>query len=536
MCSIYIYRMNIIIGAGPSGLQLGYYFEKYNIDYIILEKSLFCGSYYEKYPHSKQLISINKKTDNEDKDYNLRYDMNSLLNDEHFNFTEYSDKYYPDSNDYFNYLNDFKKKNNIKIDFGVEVKKIKYMFNKFIIDTNKNAYVCNKLIIATGLSKPNIPELKNNTEKNDPNIKHYAEYENGYFTKKENLKKLINKNILIIGGGNASYELGNMLNNYASNIIFTGKKRDFSFISHYPGDIKSIYMPLLDTLIQKSQNEINYNDNLILDKNYNIKKCDDINSINYNKYYIENNNNKVLFNAVNNHFDKIIFCTGWKFDDSIFDSSIKLELNNKYPKINSRFESINNNKLYFIGSLMHSIDYRKSSGSDIHGYRYLINYFFRCNYLSIHNPDKIFEFNEENKDYYNDLSLHIYYRINNSSSLFHMFNYLCDIFYYDNISKKIYYFENILNTEINNNHKFVKQRYLFILKLCYGEKNYDIKSVDNLNKFNPTYLHPEIIILLKKKYNYILYDKIILETANNLDKESYLNKINRSIKSLNILF
>ena len=56
-----IYFDNIIIGAGPAGLQLAYFFLKNNINYIILEKGESCGTFFDKYPHSSQLISINKK-------------------------------------------------------------------------------------------------------------------------------------------------------------------------------------------------------------------------------------------------------------------------------------------------------------------------------------------------------------------------------------------------------------------------------------------------------------------------------------------
>ena len=74
---------NIIIGAGPAGLQAAYFFKKYNINYLVIEKNDLCGSFFNQYPHSGKLISINKiYTGNENKDFNLRHDWNSLLNDE----------------------------------------------------------------------------------------------------------------------------------------------------------------------------------------------------------------------------------------------------------------------------------------------------------------------------------------------------------------------------------------------------------------------------------------------------------------------
>jgi protoporphyrinogen oxidase len=116
---------NIIVGAGPAGLQLGYYFQKHNIEYVILERNSKAGSFFEKFPQTGTLISINKKhTGSSDPEFNLRHDWNSLLSDDDspLRFTSYSDDYYPDRNDLYKYLNDFaeKYKLNILYDTSVE--------------------------------------------------------------------------------------------------------------------------------------------------------------------------------------------------------------------------------------------------------------------------------------------------------------------------------------------------------------------------------------------------------------------------------
>ena len=69
---------NIILGAGPSSLQLAYYFQKNNINYIVIEKESTCASFFYKYPHTNNLISLNKKyTGNTNKDFN--FTINSSL-------------------------------------------------------------------------------------------------------------------------------------------------------------------------------------------------------------------------------------------------------------------------------------------------------------------------------------------------------------------------------------------------------------------------------------------------------------------------
>jgi hypothetical protein len=50
----------LIIGAGPAGLQLGYFLERSGRDYLILEAGSHPGTFFRKYPRHRQLISINK--------------------------------------------------------------------------------------------------------------------------------------------------------------------------------------------------------------------------------------------------------------------------------------------------------------------------------------------------------------------------------------------------------------------------------------------------------------------------------------------
>ena len=199
---------NIIIGAGPAGLQLGYFFKKNNIKYIILEKNNICGSFFDTFPHSNKLISINKKyTGSDIVDFNLRHDWNSLLSDESNPlFTSYSSEYYPDKNDMVKYLNDFAKIHELNIIFNSTVSNvIKDTDNNYILSVTCNkkkiTYMCEKLIIATGLSKMTIPQ--NIIKKYKKPIKHYGEYPKDYFKDPINLEKFKNKSLLILGDVNS---------------------------------------------------------------------------------------------------------------------------------------------------------------------------------------------------------------------------------------------------------------------------------------------------------------------------------------------
>ena len=51
-----------VVGAGPAGLQLGFFLQQARRDYVILEREGSAGAFFKKYPRHRQLISINKVT------------------------------------------------------------------------------------------------------------------------------------------------------------------------------------------------------------------------------------------------------------------------------------------------------------------------------------------------------------------------------------------------------------------------------------------------------------------------------------------
>ena len=494
------FKETIIIGAGPSGLQLGYFFNKINQDYIILEKANVSASFFDKYPHTKELISINKPfTGSKNKDFNLRHDWNSLLNNYELEMKQYTEEYFPSREDLFKYLNDFSIHHNIKIQYNTNIINIKKKNNLFYIKSDTNTiWTCKELIIATGLSKFNMPSI-GNIEKYS---KHYGEYPKDYFLQKNNLDKYKNKKVLIIGQGNSAFELANTLNSVCSNVIILGRNHTPkpSICTHYVGDVRAKYLSFYDTFFLKSLNAFEATDRKI-----NIIKEN-------NLFYITSDEIKYQANI---GFYEVINCTGWKFDDSMFDETLKPALHDeqKYPMINGMYESYNIPNLFFIGALMHSFDFKKSSGGFIHGFRYLIVNFVKINYTS---------FQPLLCNNIDDLSFHFSKRINTSSALYQMHGQLCDVFY--KMDQYYIYFEQVplsyiftmLNTKI-----YIPLTHIFILTLEYGTKiESDLKdlgkSVSGIgNESQAILLHPVIRV-----YNNI-YDTFV--GCNPTFEPTYLN-------------
>ena len=512
----------IIVGAGPAGLQLGYFLEKEGLNYVILEKAASAASFFQTYPHSGKLISINKpNTGRTDPEFNLRHDWNSLLEDGPIRFTEYTDDYYPDKKDLVEYMNEYATRNKLKIKYNTNVKKITKHKKLYILQLdNGELYTCEKLVMATGLSSPIYPNVIDNSKKK---IKHYGEYEKDYFKKEENLELFRNKSLMIIGNGNASYELGNLLTPYCSTILIHGRKpKEWALSTHYTGDLRSIYLPFFDTFLLKSLNAINHHPlKLIIDQEKPTSK--------YLFSYLCSDECSVKHPTLNESidgFDHVIYCTGWKFNSTIFEFQINTSRNDKYPHIDENYESSNNPGLFFIGSLMHSHDFKRGSGGFIHGFRYLIRYFFQLHYTNKYDTNT---FNDESS-----VVDHIVKRINSDSALYQMYGQMCDIISYNKSEDTFLYYNNMTVLSFSS-ELFSKHDFYLLLSFEYGGVVTNIREFGDKNsrigrENYSTLLHPVIKVYDKMKMfiDEIHFDEDIL--ANFTDTAKYKDKFLRTIK------
>ena len=457
----------IIIGSGPAGLQAGYYLEKFNKDYLILEKNNSNGSFFKKYPVHRKLISINKiNTGSNNKDFNLRHDWNSLLSDDDsLLFKEYTKEFFPHADYMVKYLEDYQRKNKIKVSFNSHCESIYKLQNGLFEITTPNGKIkCIKLIIAAGL-------MKNNISTNTKGVINYKDITN-------DKSMFTNKNVCIIGQGNAAFETANHLSDTASVIQLYGRgPLNFAWDTHYPGHLRAVNNDFLDLYNLKSQHSmISFEPGakMIVKRNK------------YNKYFIfhegelDDNHqvDKIYHNdhvpgaGIDQHpeggFDYVIDCTGFNIDDTLFNN-FKPKHNGKVPFIDGSFQSINVKNLFFVGVLSQEISYKFGSAAFIHGFRYLTASMIKMdtNNLNV----KIINSKEE-------LNYKILYRINTSSALFQMYNCMCDVIII--INNKISYIEEV-------NYRYAKENYInryekvILVSLKYG-KIYDEKEETIKNK------------------------------------------------------
>lgn len=452
----------LIIGAGPAGLQTAYFLKKYNEDYIVIEKSNNSGSFFQKFPIHRKLISINKvNTGSNNKEFNLRHDWNSLLSDDDsLLFKNYSQDYYPSADVMVNYLNDFKNKNDLNVLYNTNVNKINKINDLFEIQTSKGTFKCKNLIVATGLFKSN-----KSTKFDDVIL---------YSDLTSDKEKFKNKNILIIGQGNSAFETANYLNDVAAFVHVAGKGAlKFAWQTHYPGHLRAVNNDFLDTYQLKSQNGlINFkkNEDIMISKKNNkfyLFGMQSEKSIENNSFDLGNINSLIEDLEGQKGYDYVIDCTGFNMDNSIF-GNIKPLTNGKVPLLKPNFESKNINHLYFAGVISQEISYKKSSSAFIHGFRYLVKSMVKIN---TNNIQKI-KINNQT-----ELVNKILDRLNTSSALYQMFDCLCDIVIVEN--NTIYYIEELPIKYVLENY-VPKYNKVIIIKLNYGNYGGTIENKNDL--------------------------------------------------------
>ena len=396
----------IVIGAGPAGLQAGYFLQKAKKKYLIIEQNDCPGSFFKKHPIHRKLISINKKyTGNKDKDFNLRHDWNSLLNDEGLVFTDYSDEYFPNADRLTDYLQDFCNSFSLQINYKEEVTSIDKK-DKFYVKSSKSNYTCDFLLICTGLSPKRIDNVQT--------TKNIFYYDNMPLTP----DIYINKKVLIIGQGNSGFETADYLMDKTASIhIADNGCLRLAWQSHYVGDIRAVNNNFLDTYQLKSLN------GLITQK------------INFFDFKETKNGvgaiGKEVGGSAQYHigdsYDYIILCIGFEPYTPKFESQEELGLigEGNRPLIDPCYQSMKVENLYFMGSVMQNIGYRSSPSGFIHGFRYLIRNGIKMllhKHFNRHLDEIALPKETEN------LTQFIIKQINSVSGLYQMYAILCDAY------------------------------------------------------------------------------------------------------------
>lgn len=399
----------LILGAGPAGLQLGYFLRRAGRDVRILEAGGGPGTFFRKHPRNRTLISINKRyTGYDDPEVNLRWDWNSLLEEdgeEGPRFTEYSSRYFPSADTLVEYLEDFTARHRLPVEYDTRVERVgRREDGRFEIETDgRSTYLAERLVVATGVSRPYVPEI--------PGIEHALWYADAPADPEE----YADQHVLILGKGNSGFEMADELIASAAVIhVASPESIRFAWRSHHVGHLRAINNNFLDTYQLKCQNAV-------LDATVErIRRLDDGRlGVTVSYSHAEGEREELTY-------DRVINCTGFRFDDSIFAPECRpeLTLGDRFPAQTPAWESINVPDLFFAGTLMQVRDYKKATSSFIHGFRYNIRTLHRFFERRYHGRELPWREAPTTAESLADAVLE---RVNRTSALWQQFAYLGDL-------------------------------------------------------------------------------------------------------------
>ncbi|MBO4164500.1 NAD(P)-binding domain-containing protein [Micromonospora sp. MMS20-R2-23] len=342
----------LIIGAGPAGLQLAALLEADGRrDYLVLEGADIPGAFFATYPRHRQLISINKPhTGSDDPEFNLRLDWNSLLTDDPaLRFTTYTERYFPDADVMVRYLADFAAKTGVKVRYGRRVTSVSKVDDVFEVHAGET-FRARRVVVATGVSRPYLPDI--------PGL----ELAEQYADMPVDPRDYLDQKVLIIGKGNSAFETADSLMETTTLIHLAGPSSvRLAWRTHYVGHLRAVNNNFLDTYQLKSANAI-------LDGTVRQITRD---ADGYLVTFAFSRADEVTKEL---RYDRVLACTGFAFDASIFDESCRPELaiRDRFPAQTPAWESVNVPGLYFAGTITQERDFKRSTNGFIHGFRYAV--------------------------------------------------------------------------------------------------------------------------------------------------------------------
>ncbi|SDG16125.1 Thioredoxin reductase [Sinosporangium album] len=392
----------VVLGAGPAGLQLAYFLGRRGADYLVVEREEAPGSFFSRYPRHRRLISLNKvHVDSEDPEIRLRWDWNSLLNDDpDLLFPEYSREYFPSPDDLRRYLADFQVKHGLNVAFGMDVVKVRRVDSGYELTTRQGATVrCAVLVVAAGWGGPHVPDV--------PGIEHATGYEHMDVRH----EPYAGKRVLVVGKGNSAFETAAALLGHASMVhLASPRPIRLAWNTKHPGDVRGMYGAFLDSYQFKTLHSL-------LDCEIRrIAKDDD-------RFLVDIVYTHADGETATLEYDAVLRCTGFTMDTGLFEEKPETVRAGRLPAVTPAWESANLPDLFFAGTLMQARDFKRASSAFIDGFRYNLRTLDRLlaeRYDGVPLPYTVVEADPD------VLTGAILDRVNWSSALWTQFEYLCD--------------------------------------------------------------------------------------------------------------
>ncbi|XP_046721793.1 FAD-dependent oxidoreductase domain-containing protein 2 isoform X3 [Silurus meridionalis] len=306
-----------VLGAGPAGLQMGYFLSRSQRDYIILERNSGPGSFFRKFPRHRKLISINKIfTGRQNREFNLRHDWNSLLSHRpDLLFQRFSQDLYPKADVYPHYLSVFAQELGLQVKYNTDIGNIQALQFEgsghkgyMLTDQHGVDYKCRAV---------------NNELLDTYQLKSLDGLVEGRL-----------EDIAIVRGVGMKRRAGKKTRRK-----FSEKK-------------EQLYLTLSELLDSR-----------------NVSQGTNISVENLPGYHDDNF-------SLRQPYDRVIRCLGFRFNFTIFNVSAcpprSSVARGRMPTVTAWYEGRGTPNLFILGTAAHSRDYRMSAGGFIHGFRYTV--------------------------------------------------------------------------------------------------------------------------------------------------------------------
>ncbi|MFK8017577.1 MAG: NAD(P)-binding domain-containing protein [Gammaproteobacteria bacterium] len=466
----------LVVGAGPAGLQMGYCFKQKSQDYLIVERGPGAGTFFDTFPRHRTLISINKRfTGSDHPDFNMRHDWNSLWTEDYgLKFTDYDEEYFPSADRLVDYLNDFASKYDLNVKYNTDITSIERDGDGYVATAaDGEKYYAQTLLMGTGFARPMAPDIKG--------IEHAV----NYWDMSVDRRDFENQRVLIIGKGNSGFETADHLVSAAAMIhVVSPNSLNMAWKSHYVGHLRAVNNNFLDTYQLKSQNAV-----IDADVDGIEKTADGTFRVTFRYKHAQGEVEALVY-------DQILCCAGFRVDDQIFGEGCRPDLTprGKFPELTPEFESVNCKNMFFIGTLTHSLDFRKTTSGFIHGFRYNVVALEKI--LARRNdkaalPETVLDSTAT------QLAKHVLERTNTSGALWQQPGYLADYFYFDDDGRV--HFGEQMPLEYVKQYVAHGDRPTFTVSLEYGDPiEGDPFCVERIHRENvqdarsSQFLHPVI--------------------------------------------
>jgi len=509
-----------VVGAGPGGLQTALYLSREiaNASLIVFDQSARAGSFFDKFPIHRRLISINKvhfTSKQRDADFRMRHDWNSLIDplDEgelagtsrrRLLMQNYSLEYYPRAEDLSRYLRDFAaQKLAGYVSYNTNVLSIdrRTPDSEFDVNTSQGLYTCKNVVMATGLHTP----------KRGPKQLWHPKVI-GYHELPADPEMFAGKRVAIFGSGNAAFEAASAISKVSAHVdVYSTSEIKLAHQNHYPGALRipnagvldQYLLKSLDTYIHLSQESF---------EQMRISDAFKALAITFNNEFAtemivaRGKEDKCTPLQGCHVYDYIIRAMGWEFDASIFSPSVApaveqpgeiTKRGGKYPSMTAAYESKNISGLFFAGALAHALDFGQSAGGFIHGFRYTSRALVR--YLNVKNHGGTWS-NVILRGRKNAFE-HALARINTVSSLYQMYGVLADVMYLN--------VDDILNTS----DAFDGVRYFHDVPLRFIQEGYFGSLVNDTAPADTTLSGVRLLVTITLEYGVGFSGRFVLDHA-----------------------